>query len=277
MREKDKEKMIKSSWFLALLIGLSILAACGRDPYVDADPLYRAGKYDEAWQIYKKAFAERPESPLLHYNLGVGLYKKGDYQQAVEYFTKALITEDTHLEERANYNIGNCKFRQGEQAERGDLVRAVEFYQEAQDYFQRALELKPIDEDGLYNQQVVQEKIKRLSSLALPQRERKLKNEAAGEKEKGLPFKQEPAPSPSVSAPRDFRQQEIREKIQAAQKRDIQIREGQEGDPIKGTPPVMSRGEAEKLLAEYLLGEETKSGIRDGKRRSVAQGVQKDW
>jgi Ca-activated chloride channel homolog len=133
MKEKDKEKMKKIRWFLVLLVGAGIISACERDPFVAADPLYRVGKYDEAWQVYKKAAGEFKESPLLYYNLGVGLYKKGDYQQAVEHFTKALITENVDLEARANFNIGNCRFRQGEEAEKDDLVKAVELYREAQD------------------------------------------------------------------------------------------------------------------------------------------------
>jgi hypothetical protein len=90
-------------------------------------------------------------------------------------------------------------------------------------------------------------------------------------------LKPEPTHSPSVSGQKDFHQQGIQAKNRIEQQVDIQTREGQEWDPKKAATPAMTKGEAEKLLAEYLLEEEARTGVRDKKRRSMSQGVLKDW
>ncbi|MEK7772917.1 MAG: tetratricopeptide repeat protein, partial [Deltaproteobacteria bacterium] len=52
------------------------------------------GRYEEAMTYYRDAETIEPENPLVRYNLGLLLYRKGDYKKALEEFRKAKRAGD---------------------------------------------------------------------------------------------------------------------------------------------------------------------------------------
>lgn len=113
-----------------------------------AERLYREKQYDKALQTYLDAQVEKPEDPLLRYNIGNAHYQMRNYADAEKAFLGAASSPDPVLAQKALYNLGNCAYRQGK------LDQAVAYYQ-------KALDLDPKDEDARYNLEFVREEIKR--------------------------------------------------------------------------------------------------------------------
>ncbi len=151
------------------LIGIISLAgntACfaGKEASLvkQANKLYNNGKIDEALEDYNKALTQAPEEPLIHFNIAGALYKKSQYDEAIKEYQQALFSSDKYLEAKANYNIGNCKFRQGKIKEIADLAGAIEDYRAALDYYKRAIELDPADKDAKFNHEFTERLLKSL-------------------------------------------------------------------------------------------------------------------
>ena len=242
-----------------ILLILSVLfAGCDRQRLSDAYHLYHEGKYEEAIRIYQKALAKSQDSAILNYNLGTAFYKKGDYLQAMECFSKALTAEATDLEAKTNYNIGNSKYRLGEQIQTSNPSRTIELYREAMDYYQRAIEWNDQDEDAIHNHHWVEKKLKDLLSQLeqRPEGERSPSSfEPSGKKEveQKIPFQDHLAPEIKM------------EKLD-------QIKPSGEREWVE-----MPKEKAASLLEEYRLEEEIGMNLKESKRMEYVPEVQKDW
>jgi len=54
----------------------------------EANRLYQKGKLDEALQRYNDASIAMPDSDIINFNTGVALYKKEDYQKAIDFLRR---------------------------------------------------------------------------------------------------------------------------------------------------------------------------------------------
>jgi tetratricopeptide (TPR) repeat protein len=264
---KKKRDMIKFHQktflkHLGLILITIFTGACDSPKWKDAQQFYNHGKYEEALLQYKTLLAKNPDSDIVHYHVGIAYYKKGDFEKAIEHFTKALATDDPVIEAWAAYNIGNSKYRLGEKCQKVDLKRTAEFYQEAIDYYKRAMELNGKDEAPKFNHDFVKKKWKDLLSHLKEQDAEVKKDPDHGTNAKG-----EKAPELIGRLQKDGPQKRG-EKI---------LEEGGKGLQRKGEKMEMSKEEAEKLLETYYLEEETKIEPKDRKRKREDPDLKKDW
>jgi len=141
-----------------LLLGGALFAHCISPGPAGAESLYakinKAEKaydqeqYEKALQAFLDAQVERPEDPLLQYNIAEAHYRMRNYQDAEASFLSATTGGEPVLEERSLYNLGNCAYRQGK-------------LEDAVAYYQQALEIDPEDQDARFNLEFVREEIKR--------------------------------------------------------------------------------------------------------------------
>jgi tetratricopeptide (TPR) repeat protein len=136
---------------LLILLALSLTGAFLGDPLHEAtergNERYAAGELDEALKCYTDAQLEAPECPELHYNIGVILYRREEYEKAKEEFEQSLRSDRPEVQARAYYNLGNIS------VQTGDPLTAI-------DYYKRALQLDPDDEDAKYNLELVRRLLK---------------------------------------------------------------------------------------------------------------------
>jgi len=118
-----------------------------RSKIIQGNNLYHKEKYEEALNKYRDALIDDPESKELHFNIGDGLYKTGNYEEAIKEFEKSTYSKDIKIQAKSYYNIGNCLYRMGKLPE--SII-----------YYKKSLELNPDDEDTKYNIEFVQKKIK---------------------------------------------------------------------------------------------------------------------
>jgi len=169
--------------FFCLLFLTTTTFAVSREREVKrGNTLYAKEEYDEALEKYNNALAESPDSDVINFDIGAAYYKKEDYGNAEDTFTRSLATEDKKLEAKANYNIGNTKYRQANLKENTDFQGAVRGYRQSLDYYKRAIELDETDEDAKFNYEFTEKKIKML--LENQQKDKKEKKEEKKEKDK---------------------------------------------------------------------------------------------
>jgi len=139
-----------------LFAGNSLGAAPGLDAY-------RNDKYTEAYQQFEKTLKENPNTHAadrIEFDAGAAAYKLGNYNQALEWFSRSLLSKDKSLQEKSHYNIGRTL---EERADRTDSnEKALGELRNAQSHYEEALKLDPNDERAKANLEEVKKKIERL-------------------------------------------------------------------------------------------------------------------
>jgi len=124
---------------------------------------YQAGKYEDAIVAYDKASVKVPESPMIYFNKGDVLYRKGDYAAAAGMFEKAAgKSKDLSLEATARYNLGNCAFFEAERQKDSDLKKAIASCETSIKHYHDALKLNPDYKAAAENIEIVRVRIKSL-------------------------------------------------------------------------------------------------------------------
>jgi Ca-activated chloride channel family protein len=78
-----------------------------------ANELFEQGRFAEALERYTRALGLDPENPILHFNSGDALYRKGDFAKAREHFAEAASEAPPDMAGAAHYNAGNSYLREG--------------------------------------------------------------------------------------------------------------------------------------------------------------------
>lgn len=255
----------------------------------EANGLYRQGKLDEALQKYNDASVTLPDSDIVTFNMGAALYKKEDYQKAIDAFTKALISEDKKLEADALYNLGNCKYKLGKLKENTDLSSTMALLRESLDYYKRAVELDQKNTDARFNHEFVERELKILLD--------KLKQQQSNQdKQKDQEQQQEEQKQGTCSTTGKEQGKEDKEKEESAQEKEQQQqeKEGQEGQSQqeekqqKKEQAVAEEAQQEeqgkelseegaRALLERYGQDEATPDYRDKGARSYEREVLKDW
>ncbi len=130
----------------------------GREQYPDNPELLltlsnayiNAGKVDVALSSFKDLVAKDPENKYYHYNYGVLLLGKNDYQDAADQFEKAIALDSEY--QNAIYNLAVTYVKWGTQinklAEDNGEMENTEYkqkYQQALPYLEKSVQLQPDD------------------------------------------------------------------------------------------------------------------------------------
>lgn len=255
--------------------------------------LFNQRKFDEALKRYTEAQTKSPDSAVINFNKGTALYKKGDYEKAAFSFSKALNTEETALEAKANYNLGNSRYKQAALKEGKDLSAAVDLCKEALNYYARAIDLDERDKDIKYNYEFVEKKLQELLKKQKQQQkkdEQQQKEEQQQEKQAGQQQKSQPQEEkqPQTSGQKEERKEEPQgdlekqpqEEQSGEEESSAQEKEGTERDKeqpgVKEEQRQMSKEEARMLLESYRQ-EELQGELKDKEPVKAYPDVLKDW
>ena len=163
MKEKSAMKKAFSVFFITAAIVFSPMgfsfAVSASGAVSKGNKYYNEEKFDEALKEYTKAQDKLPDSEIVNFDLGTALYKKGNYKESKEAFTKALTSDDVDLERKANYNIGNSIYKLAEPNEDKDMEGTVKLYREALDSYKKVMALDEKDEDAKFNHDFVEKKL----------------------------------------------------------------------------------------------------------------------
>ncbi len=227
--------------------------------------LYQHKQFDQALKSFVDAQIESPEDPRLKYNVANTHYQMRNYEEAIKnYQDVAATAQDIHLEEQSLYNIGNCMYRQGK-------------LEEAMEYYKKALELDPNDQDAKYNLEFVREEIKKRLNQAKQREQEQQKQENKPQEGKEEQKQQEPGEQKEQGQKPQPPEEEQKQQAQAApQQPPSQADEQKGGNEERAQAKPMTPEEAESWLRS------TQEGKRDYKKREKEQRggsyrPEKDW
>ncbi len=170
--------------------------------------LARQGKYDDAIQKYQEALVQEPDNTKIHYNLARALYKSDKFQEAEAEYQLCLLTKDRAFQAQTLYNIGNCKFKQG------DLDAAIDSYS-------ASLMLNPRDRDAKQNLEFCQKIKEQMKDQ--PQNDSTKQNQ---QRHQNQP--QQPQPKPG-----EISKEDANRVLQALQDREKETRKQNQEKPEK--------------------------------------------
>ena len=167
IRERKRERAssaarIENKRVLATATALVLFAATsfGAGPGLDA---YRNENYSEAYQQFEKTLKEHPNTHAadrIQFDAGAAAYKMGDYNKALEWFSRSLLSKDRTLQQKSHYNIGRTLEERADRADTNE--KALGDLSNAQSHYEEALKLDPKDERAKANLEEVKKKIERL-------------------------------------------------------------------------------------------------------------------
>jgi tetratricopeptide (TPR) repeat protein len=140
---------------ILLLLLLAVTPA--QDLVQQGNSAMRAKHHQEAALLYQKALELRPDSPEVHYDLGLAYYRLGDFSRALDGFERAArLQRNGRLAGMARYNAAHCMFQQGLGLVYSDAQGALALLEQSLASFREALRLDAgLRSDATHNAEVV--------------------------------------------------------------------------------------------------------------------------
>ena len=252
---------------------------------IRASTSYRTGNYPSATAAWQQLSSLFPGSAGITFNSGVTLYRQREYRKASGLFTRASAEGDPFLKAAAEYNLGNCLVRQGDDLVARDKVgcqardkaaRAAELYRQAIVRYEQAVQLDGADLDAKYNLASARKRLLIVSGTLkdLPVQK---PSPGARQQERGRPEngqaqgKQAQGNHEASEAKGTSTDEQARARTSAKPTSDgLKVR--------SATQPLrMSRKDAEALLQEHLRTGGATALFRDANKAGQPADVLKDW
>jgi len=127
--------------------------------------LYQKQQFNKASEKFYEAHQEKPNDLKISYNLGNSRYKQGNYEKALQNYSKSMEQESNlSINQKTLYNMGNAFFRMNK-------------FEESINAYKKALELNPSDMDAKFNLEFAREQVKKKQKKKVKQRvAKKIKN-----------------------------------------------------------------------------------------------------
>lgn len=229
-------------------------------------------------------------SPWKSYQKGVDFYRQLDYDQAGNNFLKSLNTDDRTLEEWASYNSGNTAYEKARASEKQDPAAALKIYQEALEYYRRAIAADQRDKDAKFNYELTAKKVKELDQQQKQSKQKqpnKQDQQNSGQ-DKNKAQDQNKPNSKNSQADKDKRQNQQENNQPGNKPQDKQAQQGQPDKPKEQTvakegqgqqerQQQMSKDEALMLLNNFQRSEEKPKALMMQDKQSKPTEVDKDW
>jgi Ca-activated chloride channel family protein len=157
--------------------------------------LYRQQKFHEAYEDFEQTLKENPgtrQRDRIDFDAGAAAYKMQDYNKALQSFSQALLSKDTHLQSASHYNLGNTLYEHGE-AQKSDAKKLTD-WENALQHYEQTLKMEPRNKEAKDNYDYVKKKIDELKQKK--EQQQKQQNQKQQQQQQGQ-NEQSPPPSPT--------------------------------------------------------------------------------
>jgi Ca-activated chloride channel homolog len=173
--------------------------------------LYEQQKFPEAYEHFQKTLQENPgarQTDRIQFDAGAAAYKMKDYNKALQAFSQALLSKNSHLQSESHYNLGNTLYQRGE-AEKSDAQKLTN-WEGALKHYEETLKAEPQNKNAKDNYEYVKKKIEELKKK---------------QQQKPPPT---PTPSPSPSPQKNEKDDQKRNDKNQQQRKDDQQQKDQQ-------------------------------------------------
>ena len=123
--------------------------------------LYQKGDFNEAINQYDRALVEAPQALEPKFNKANSYYRLDDLGKAMDLYRQvAAEGKDMNLVAKAKYNLGNCSFQQGSKQRDSNLQKAIEDLETAIGHWRGVLDIDAENEKAAKNIEVARLMIK---------------------------------------------------------------------------------------------------------------------
>ena len=156
--------------------------------------LFENGEFEAARDAYESRIpntTNQHERAASHFGAGSSAYRAEEYDQALEHFAQALLSDDTSLQEHAHYNLGNTLFRRGQkflELEKPEMELAAAEWQSAVDQYEEALAIHSTNKNTVFNRDFVKGLLQQLKQqIAMKQKQDQQQPSPGGEGGEPMP------------------------------------------------------------------------------------------
>ncbi len=224
-------RLRKESRKIVALFLLMTVAGLDQARASKGEEAFAAGDYLSASKFYTQALKKHPDDPRLHYNAGTAAYKNNLYDDAITSFQEALKTEDLGLQEQTYYNLGNARYKKGEELLQKDPEQAEKMWRQAKDAYEGSIKLNPEDRESKENLALVAKKLEDLKKQQ--EQQQKQQQGQNDQQEQDQKQKQDQKQQPQTGDQQGQKgkegQQENQEKQGQEGKQEQKNKQGQEG------------------------------------------------
>ena len=135
---------------------------------------YQNGQLPIARKEYERLAKEHPDDARFRFNAGDVAYRQKDWTNAVSWFESVLANPDVDLQQQANYNLGNTRFRLGESIQ--DPQERMKEWEQSVGHFEAATRLNPSDSNAVNNLTFARQRLEELKRQPPPQSPQDKKN-----------------------------------------------------------------------------------------------------
>jgi Ca-activated chloride channel family protein len=241
-----------------------------------ANDLYKQGKFDDSLNLYQEALDKDGKSPVIKYDLGTALYKKGDYAKAYGFLEQAAHEKNIKIKPKAEYNLGNVLYRSGMQKANTNVDAAIKTLQEALGHYGQTIAIDPKDQDAIFNQDFVKKAIERLKKQKQQQQQKNQqqkqnqKQQQQNQQNQQNQQKQQENQQSQQNKSKDQKNKQSSSESQAQKQQNAQAQAQQDQKEL-------DRKQAEDLLEEYQENEEPKKLLNYMPKKIDDRPVLKDW
>jgi len=263
-------KLLRAAAVL-MILGTVFLVVTSYIPWFRADQAYSQGRFDEAVRHYGYALFLRPDSPVLNFNMGAALYRKGDYKRASSFFNRVAGAADEDLRRMAHFNLGNCRYRLGRNE--GDREAAVRLYKKSLADYDRALAINAGDADAVFNKNIVDKALEELFSRSWSEDRKPGNGDPNSRENPAQSLREQKNPADRQKAARE----NLQPKDPAGDAGEKKTEKGSGAGAIKFKQGEMSREDAELLLEAFRMRDLDGAVLADKARKGRSPVVEKDW
>jgi len=249
---------------LILLVPTKVFASVASEVN-KANGLYKQGKFDDSLKLYQEALDKDDKSPIIKYDLGTALYKKGDYAKALGYLEQAAQEKNIKIKPKVEYNLGNVLYKSGVQKENTNVDEAIKSLQEALGQYVQCVRDDPKDSDAKFNEDFVKKEIERLKKKKHQERQQSQQQQKQNQKQQNQQNQQ--------NQQGQHKQQENQRSSAASEAQKQKNAQEQAEESQK----ELDRKQAEDLLEEYRENEEPKKLLNYMPKKIDDRPVLKDW
>lgn len=170
--------------FLLVLLPAQLTRASSvRASVAQGNKFYARGNYNEAINEYDRALLEKPQALEPKFNKANSYYRLDDLGMAMDLYKEvAAESKDMELVTRARYNLGNCHFQQGLKQRDSNLEKAVEGLKNSIGHWRQVLDIEPENQKAAKNIEVARLIIKDIIDQLNKQRQQQ-QQQAAKQKQ----------------------------------------------------------------------------------------------